>query len=342
MEGGGDLSAIFHLPFAIYHLPFRLLRGSMRALTATLIVLTATTLVALQKDERHVYVTALDKDGTPIVGLKTEHFAIRESGRDRDVLRVEPLHTPMHVAVLVDTSIGEGTPDETFRSSVVAFVERLAAVNHVAVYSFGDRASRASGFTQDVAQLRSATNGMFGWAHQRSHLMDAIDLTTRDFETAESLRPVIIAITSESPEASGRSAGSVIKRLISQSIAFHAVSVAPGGSSRTVGATAGQGGTGDRVPESSRRLGGMVAAGEGDRERNQVLQQGTEATGGGRQRVTSVLALGPALGRVANELANSYKVTFSRPGSARMQDLQVGLLVDGVTLRATAAPFGTR
>jgi hypothetical protein len=25
-----------------------------------------------------------------------------------------------------------------------------------------------------------------------------------------------------------------------------------------------------------------------------------------------------------------------------MQDLEVGLLIDGVTLRATAAPFGTR
>jgi hypothetical protein len=86
----------------------------------------------------------------------------------------------------------------------------------------------------------------------------------------------------------------------------------------------------------------MVAAGEGDRERNQALEQGTSKTGGGRQRLTNILALGPALGRVANELANSYKVTFARPGSAKMQDLQVGLMVEGVTLRATAAPFGTR
>ena len=317
----------------------RLYRGS--AIVVAMLV-SIGVLGAQGKDERHVYVTALDKDGTPIVGLKTEHFAIRESGRDRDVLQVEPLSIPMHVAVLVDTSLAGGIPDETFRSAVVAFVERLAAVNHVAVYSFGDRASRVSGFTQNAAQLRSATNGMFGWAHQRSHLIDVVDLTIRDFEATESLRPVIIAITSESPEASGRSAGSVIKRLIGQSIAFHVVSIAIGGSNQTVGATAGQAGSGDRIPESSRRLRGMVAAGEGDRERNQVLQQGTSATGGGRQRLASILALGPALARVANELANSYKVTFSRPGNARMQDLQVGLLVDGVTLRATAAPFGTR
>jgi hypothetical protein len=58
--------------------------------------------------------------------------------------------------------------------------------------------------------------------------------------------------------------------------------------------------------------------------------------------VTSTLALGAALGRVISELTNSFIVSFERPGSAKMQDLQVGILVDGVTIRAAPAPFGTR
>ena len=86
----------------------------------------------------------------------------------------------------------------------------------------------------------------------------------------------------------------------------------------------------------------MIAAGEGDRERTQLLQQGTTATGGGRQRVTSSMAMQAALHRVATELANSYQVTFARSGNSKIQDLQVGVMVDGVTLRATPAPFGTR
>ena len=162
---------------------------------------------AQNTDERHVYVTALDKDGTPIVGLTTGHFAIRESGTDRTVVNVEPLRIPMHVAVLVDTSIANGAPDEPFRSAVVALVERLGTNHHVAVYSFGDRAARAAQFTQDAVQLRSATTGIFGWAHQRSLLIDAIDLALDDFEKVEPQRPVIVAITSESPEASSRTAG---------------------------------------------------------------------------------------------------------------------------------------
>lgn len=289
-----------------------------------------------QKDAKHVFVTALDRDGTPIVGMTAEHFAVRESGRERPVLSVEPLRTPMHVAVLVDPSVVSGVPDETFRAAVLGFVERLAAVNHVAVYSSGDRASRAAAFTQDAAQLRSATAALFGWSHQRSSLIDAIDLALRDFKAVESPRPVMVAITSESPEASGRTAGAVIKGLIAQSVAFHSISLASAtGSGKASGVTSD-------IPQQSRRLEAMIAAGEGDRERNQVLQQGTTATGGGRQRVTSTLALAAALARTANELANGYKVTFARPGSARMEDLEVGVMLDGVTLRATAAPFGTR
>lgn len=291
---------------------------------------------AAQDAEKHVFVTAMDKDGTPIVGLTAGHFVVRESGRDRKVLRVEPLRTPMHVAVLVDTSVANGSPDESFRSAILAFVERLALSNHVAVYAFGDRASRVAAFTQDAAELRSATSAMFGWSHQRSLLIDAIDLALADFEGVEPPRPVMIAVTSESPEASGQTAGAVLKRLIAQSVAFHSISV----SSATGSGQAS--GVSPDIPAKSRRLDAMIATGEGDRERNQLLRQGTSATGGGLQRVTSTLAVRAALARTANELANSYKVTFARPGAAKMEDLQVGVLFEGVTLRATAAPFGTR
>jgi VWFA-related protein len=286
--------------------------------------------------ERHVFVTVLANDGAPIEGLTPEHFAVRESGRDRTVLRVEPLRVPMHVAVLVDTSAANGVPDERFRAAVVGFVERLAAFNQVAVYSFGDRAAAVVPFTRDAQLLRTSTLGMFGWAHSRSFLIDAIDLALRDLERIEPLRPVIVAISSESPEASQRTAGAVIKKLIAQSTAFHAVSLA------TATGTGSAAGMNRDVYSSAATLRGMMAAGEGDRERNQALEQGTTATGGGRQRLTSALALDQALTRLAHELSSGYRLTFARQGNDKIKDLQVGIMVDGVTLRATAAPFGTR
>ena len=302
------------------------------ALSLTLLAPVSTT---PQDGDKKVFVTVLGSDGAPVEGLTNDHFAVRESGKDCQVLKTEPLRVPMHVAVLVDTSSVDGVPDETLRSSVVDFVGRLAAFNQVALYSFGDRAAAVVSFTNDAARLRAAATGIFGWSHQRSLLVDAVDLALRDMERIESPRPVIVAITSENPEASGRTAGGVIKRLIAQSTAFHVVSV---------GGVSGSGATrmSRDIPTNSQRLGGMIAKGEGDREREQLLRQGTASTGGGRHMLTSVMALRPALNRLAGEFGGGYLVTFARRGSDRVKDLQVGIMVDGVTLRATPAPYSTR
>jgi hypothetical protein len=127
----------------------------------------------------------------------------------------------------------------------------------------------------------------------------------------------------------------VLRRLASESIAFHAVSLA-----------SSSGGTTSRINNnvlaSRERLNSMAAGGEGDRERNRLLEQGTAVTGGSRQRLASTLALAGALDRLMRELTNGYRVTFRRSGTDRAKDLQVGVLIEGVTLRATAAPFGTR
>ncbi len=308
---------------------------SIRHSVTLALALLSPTLALAQDTNKYVYVTVIGADGAPVAGLTAEHFAVRESGKDRQVLKAEPLEIPMHVAVLVDTSSVNGVLDERLRLAVTEFVERLAGFNQVAVYAFGDRAVPVVSFTQDQVTLRQGTTSMFGWSHQRSHLLDAVDLALRDMERLEIRRPVIVAITSESPESSGKTAGGVIKRLIGQSFAFHAVSLAGGVASGATRVTRD-------IPTNSQRLGAVTSVGEGDRERDQLLEQGTSATGGGRQRVTSVMALRPALTRLSAELSNSYLVSFSRAGSSRIKDLQVGIMLEGVTLRATAAPFGTR
>jgi len=310
-------------------------RSCAFALVAIVFSLPALPLARVQDGARKVFVTVLDGDGSPVEGLTPEHFAVRESGKDRTILGVEALTIPMHVAVLVDTSSVNGTQDEALRSSVVEFVERLAASNHVALYAFGDRAVPVVSFTDDAVKLRAGATNMFGWSHERSTLIDAVDLALRDLRQLEPRRPVIVAISSEGPEVSSGTAGAVIKKLIERSTAFHAVSL--GG--RVTG-TATR--VSNDIPSSSQRLRGITGTAEGDRERDQLVMQGTAVTGGGRHRLTSVMALRPALLRLLRELSNSYLVTFARQGTDRVKDLQVGIMVDGVTLRATAAPFTTR
>jgi hypothetical protein len=297
-------------------------------------VLALATGAIAQDAQKHVFVTVLDKDGVPISGLPPDFFAVRESGKDRPVIRVEPLRALMHIAVLLDmTAIG--APDESMRNAVIDFVERLASLNKVAVYGCWNGGVRAIAYDSLPMQRREALSALLAFPSTQSQLIDAMDKASREFELVETARPVMIAITSEMPESSRTSAGSVIKRLIAQSIAFHAVTLTArtAGNASTVSTS---------IPESSRRMQAMISAGEGDRERMQIVKQGTAATGGGEQRLTTTMALAGALSRLANELSNGYRVTFTREGSDKIKDLQVGIMLDGVTLRATAAPFGTR
>ena len=55
--------------------------GPAHSLTTAAVISLVLTLgfTAVQKDEKHVFVTALDRNGTPIVGMTAEHFAVRKA-----------------------------------------------------------------------------------------------------------------------------------------------------------------------------------------------------------------------------------------------------------------------
>ncbi len=305
---------------------------------ALALVLLAPNLCAAQNSERHVYVTVLDdKDGTPITGLAAEHFAVREGGRDRALVDVKPLDVPMHVAVVLDTSFGSELPIEAFRGAIGDFVERLAAAHHVAIYTIAERPTRVTPFTRDTQQLRAAVAGLFARPESRTYLIDAIDLVLGDLRPLEPARPAIVAFTTENVEASNLTAAAVMKQLIARFTAFHAIAFATAKAGAAAGMVRDGGAAG--IPGRSQQLGRLATEGEGDRERNRLLDQGTKLAGGSLQRIVSVTALTPPLFRLASEFAYSYRLTFTGPPADKpLKDLQIGLLVEGVTVRAMAAP----
>jgi hypothetical protein len=58
--------------------------------------------------------------------------------------------------------------------------------------------------------------------------------------------------------------------------------------------------------------------------------------------VGSPLAIGPALDRVHAELKATYRLTYAREGTGKSRDLQVGLMIEDVVVRAIAAPAATK
>jgi VWFA-related protein len=291
---------------------------------------------AAAQTERNVYVTVLDTSGMPVFGLGADFFAIREDGRDREVVRAVPAQGPMHVALLVDTSSAIGVAAEPYRAAINAFVTLVAPGNRMAIYEFGANALQVIPFTDDVMRLKEGVGRIVARADSLPRLVDAIDMACADLKAQRPERPVVVVVSVAATDTSARTAGNVIKQLIDLPAALHLVAVSGvsgGPTSPSLTTASGR----DEMARRQRIL-QLEAAGEGDRERTRLMTEGTTKSGGAIHRVASVLAIQNGLDKVSAELAACYRVTFSRPSPGKMKDLQVGVMLDGVTVRATAAP----
>jgi VWFA-related protein len=289
-----------------------------------------------QSGEWDVFVSVANKAGQPIMELGPAFFAIREDGRDRDVLRAGPVAVPMHLALLVDTSGAVSAAAEPYRAALAAFVDAVAPGTLVGVYEFGGNPLPVVPFTTDIAAVKAGIGRLSGRQDTMPRLIDAIEMACRDLKAQSSRRPVLVAVSVGGSDNSARTAGTVIKQLIELPAALHVVAVgsAAGGPASPSLTTA----SGRDVVARQERLRQMEAEGEGHRERSQLLSDGTSKTGGSLHRVASTLAVGGALERVGTELAATYQITFARPGSGKPKNLQVGVMLDDVTVKATAAP----
>lgn len=294
---------------------------------------------AAQTGERDVYVSVFDKAGAPVSGLTVDYFAVREDGRDRAVARAEPFPERAHVAVLVDTSSYVEGAAEPYRNALATFITQMAAGNDVAIYEFGERANRLVPFTRDAAQLRDAIGRINPRTNAVPRLLDAIDLACRDLRAAEARRPIIVAASIGSADTSTATGGAVVKLLIQNAVSLHIVTVSnrPGPAAPSLTSASGR-------SEFDRhdRLSQVGSVGEGERERMQVLKEGTSKTAGSLQVVASAMAIGPALDRVRTDLRATYRVTYVLEGRGKSRDLQVGLMLEDVVVRAIAAPGVTK
>ena len=148
----------------------RVSRLSILALATVLVAVP--TLLAAQQEERAVYASVLDKSDVPVTSLDAKDFVVREDGVPREVLRVEPASKPMHIAVLVDTSLSMARGDGDLsgearghRSEQVLkelldnrLVEKLRSRHDVHVYRFDQepKVERLAVFDKHPAAITSA------------------------------------------------------------------------------------------------------------------------------------------------------------------------------------------
>jgi VWFA-related protein len=257
--------------------------------------------------DRTIYVSAVDAKGAPVRGLTATDFAVREDGVAREVLKVEPATTPLQVMLLVDDSEAITGMVSELRESLHAFVNGLAGKAQIGLVTFGDRPTSLTPLTRDGAALHKDIDHIFARPRSGAYLPDAVFDVARGIERRHDERPVIVAVTAEGVQYSGFQYERVVKQLEASGAALHVVAIG--------------------TPS--------VSTDDETRQRNLVIAEGTERTGGRRDQLLSQLALPDRMRQLAAELASQYLLTYSRPDSLiPPEKIQVTSTRPGITVRA--------
>ena len=255
-----------------------------------------------------VYVSAVDGKGEPARGLTAEDFRVREDGIAREVLKAGPATGPLTVALLVDDTQAASSGVLMIREAVQNLLTALDGKAEISIVTFGERPTIAVDYTTDSKKLLAGANRIFPRSGAGGYLMDAIVEVSKGMQKRKPKRPVIVVLMiEEGVEFSNRHYDNVLGELDKGGAALHVVAIGQPNSSLT-----------DEI-----------------RNRNQVIAEGTQRTGGRRDQVLALTAAPAKMSQLANELLTQYVVTYSRPDTLiPPEKIEVTVTRPGLTARA--------
>lgn len=292
--------------------PLSLLALSLAAATA----IAAQTRPATQASDartRHVYVSVVDSKGNAATGLTAEDFTVREDGVSREVLSAAPATEPLDVILLVDDSQAATDAIPFIRDGLNAFVEKLQGKADIGIVTIGERPTSVVERTSNLDAVKKGITRIFARPGSGAYLLEGILEVTRGFQKREAERPVIVALTIEGVEFSNQQYERILKDLHASGATLHVLAV------------------------------GTPAPGLSDEQRNRqlVISEGTSQTGGRREQLLSNMAIPDALAKLAGELLNQYRVTYSRPEALiPPEKIEVTVNKPGLTARARTRTTG--
>jgi VWFA-related protein len=266
-----------------------------------------------QGQTRRLYVTALDAAGTPVEGLVPGDFNVKEGGKVRDVVRVEPAGAKMQIAILVDDN-GSGM----FRVAVARFIESLLSRAEFAISTVTGQSLKLLDYTSDPRELsstiqrlgvRPATNG-------GNQLLDGITGAARELAKRKAGRPIILALTVGGDDVTPMQPEDAFDELRRSGAQLYVVEVLGSAIRRTTTPTK----PGDLLDE-----GHALQA---------VLGDGPKRSGGNREEVSALAGVDTGLVRLATQLKGQYLIEYSLEGSKPSDRVSITLTRKDVTLRA--------
>ncbi|HNV02710.1 MAG TPA: hypothetical protein PLE61_04930 [Vicinamibacterales bacterium] len=283
------------------------------ALLGALAMAASASTSAAQPAERDMFVSVVDRGGSPVLTLGPEDFVVRDDDRLREVLRARRASDLLHIAVLVDTSQALGSQVSDVRQGLLAFAARMGAQARIALVGFGDRPTVLSDYSSSADAVARGVGLIFPIQGAGACVLDAVDETLAGLEKAGPERSAIVVVWAGGREFGHATDTELIERLAANGTALHVLVIGGG------------------VPEDVRTPEG--------RHREGLFDRGTTATGGRRTNVLSSMAAADALERLAAELLGQYRITFARPESLiPPKKTIVAVRPEGLTARGLLVP----
>ena len=238
--------------------------------------------------------TVAAADGSAPPGLSPSDLVVKESGRPRPIVRVEPSRATLQVAIVVEEQL---TPDNEVRRSIAHFIDQIRESGQLALYVVGRRSERRVDYTSEIVPFASAINRFPSHSTDKGDIVQALHEIARDQRPREGRRAIVV-VAVQGAAVSNVSSDAVLDQLRAGAIVLYAATLWSRETSTTpLGETSG----GRRLD-----LEGQVSG----LERDKVFNDATRQSGGLHLASQRTAGLWSTLERIAGELTHQYVVSY--------------------------------
>lgn len=252
-----------------------------------------------------IYATVIDSGGRLVPDLTQDDFTVFDNGKPAEVALFSSDPQPFTAVVMLDTSASMTANLKLLNRAAEQFLLRLLPVDRAQVGAFNDKIQLSGTFTNDRDALIAALNDLYFGNPTR--LNDAIAASLDALKSVDGRR-VILVFTDGEDTSSRERFGTVLDRARDEEVMVYSIGL-----------------------ESEYFNGLRTVRSRPSRD----LRKISEETGGGYFELQQTDELGPAFGRVAQELRSQYLIGFTPSAlDGKVHKLEVRTRKPGMTVRA--------
>jgi hypothetical protein len=263
--------------------------------------------------QRTIYLTATDRAGAHVSDLTPADLTIREAGRDRQLLTLQPSTARLRISIAIAERI---SPDIVVRQGLARFIQLFQGSADIAMYLMGAGNAKLVDHTADAKPLLQVLADLPLRSQGGGNLVESLFELTKAQRNVEGRRAIVVLAT-EAPEQATVTANGVLDQLRDTGAVLYAATL--------VGTAAPL----QMSPDNMARLETVEEV-----ERDRALNDGTKQSGGLRLPVLRVDDFSKALDRIRAELQHEWVATYVMPAGTK-SDGRVSLSSKrrGVTVR---------